>query len=488
MEKGNSMGKIVSKVMEEYQTEKERKPIKKQVYQLLLMVMIPMVVIFIILLMILLSFNHSYEESLKNAVIAAEFNNEFKKTLDAEVLSYAISTRTRELNFDELDNAERVLMRLQETTTHKDNQWRIKSMLNMCKNLRKYMVRITETDSYDSRISQVEININSLTEILDDYMHDYIYDEVRELTRLQEDINQKLVITGGVVLVVTSILLIVVLLTALKFTKQLTQPISQLWEKVGNMGHGVLSIEPIQTSSVEIKALDDGFNEMVERVERLHANEVENQKILHRAQLDLLQAQINPHFLYNTLDSIVWLAETHKEKDVIKMVTSLSVFFRISLSRGSDIITVAEEQEHIKSYLEIQKIRYGDILTYEIALESNILNYNIPKLILQPIVENAIYHGLKHKRSVGRISIYGFQTKDAICFSVQDTGVGMDKETLENLQRSIHDGVSKGIGLSNVHRRIELYCGKGYGIRLASMKGEGTLVSVRVSKNIKQKS
>lgn len=482
------MGKIVSKTINVYQTEKERKPIKKQVYHLLLLVAVPMIVIFTALLLILFAFNQRYEAALKNVAIASQFNNEFKKTLDAEVLSYAISTRTQELNFSELDNAELILQRLQKTTTHKDNQWRIQSMLNMCKNLRKYMVRITETDSYDSRISQVEININSLTEILTDYMHDYIYDEVRELTRMQQDIKQKLYLTGGVVLAFFCILLVVVLLTALRFTRQLTQPISQLYQKVREMGRGTLSVEPIQTTSVEIKALDDGFNEMVERVQRLHANEVENQKVLHRAQLDLLQAQINPHFLYNTLDSIVWLAETHKEQEVIQMVSSLSVFFRTSLSQGSDIISVAEEQEHIQSYLAIQKIRYGDIMTYEIRFEKSILHYNIPKLILQPIVENAIYHGIKHKRTVGHISIYGFQTKDAVCFTVQDTGVGMDKQTLEGLQQAIHNGASSGIGLSNVHRRIELYCGKGYGVRLASIPGEGTLVSVRVSKNIQQKS
>lgn len=482
------MGKIVSKTMNAYQTEKERKPIKTQVYHLLLLVAVPMIVIFTALLLILFAFNQRYEAALENVAVASQFNNEFKKTLDAEVLSYAISTRTQELNFEELDKAELILQRLQKTTTHKDNQWRIKSMLNMCKNLRKYMVRITETDSYDSRISQVEINVNSLTEILTDYMHDYIYDEVRELIRMQQDIKQKLYLTGGVVMIFSCILLVVVLLTALRFTRQLTQPISQLYQKVREMGRGTLSVEPIQTTSVEIKALDDGFNEMVERVQRLHANEVENQKVLHRAQLDLLQAQINPHFLYNTLDSIVWLAETHKEQEVIQMVSSLSVFFRTSLSRGSDIISVAEEQEHIQSYLAIQKIRYGDILTYEIRFEKSILHYNIPKLILQPIVENAIYHGIKHKRTVGHISIYGFQTKDAVCFTVQDTGVGMDKQTLEGLQQAIHNGASSGIGLSNVHRRIELYCGKGYGVRLASIPGEGTLVSVRVSKNIQQKS
>jgi two-component system sensor histidine kinase YesM len=241
-------------------------------------------------------------------------------------------------------------------------------------------------------------------------------------------------------------------------------------------------VEPIPTRSIEIKMLDEGFNEMAERIQSLLIRIKNEQMTLRRTELELLQAQINPHFLYNTFDSIVWLAETQRNREVIQMVTSLSSLFRNSLSKGKDVINIETEQKQIRSYLEIQQIRYSDIMDYEIDLPATLFSYAIPKLTLQPLVENAIYHGIKHKRSKGKIVICGREDGDDIVISVEDNGIGMSEEQLGALQNRIQENRLKGFGLSNVQQRLQLYCGEAYGLTFHSEKNVGTTVFVRIPK------
>lgn len=154
-------------------------------------------------------------------------------------------------------------------------------------------------------------------------------------------------------------------------------------------------------------------------------------------ELQLLQEQINPHFLYNTLDTIVWLAEGGQNREVVDMVTSLSEFFRTTLSGGKDFITIKEEMGHIESYLQIQKIRYQDILDYEVALDKSLEEYRILKLTLQPLVENALYHGIKNKRGRGHIWVRGYARDDRAVFEIRDDGAGMTQEEMEAVQRKL---------------------------------------------------
>lgn len=199
------------------------------------------------------------------------------------------------------------------------------------------------------------------------------------------------------------------------------------------------------------------------------------------AELLALQNQINPHFLYNTLDTIMWLAEAKQTEDVVSMVTWLSDFFRTTLSKGQDYITVEEEKNHIDSYLKIQHFRYQDILEYEIDIEEEIYDYMIPKLTLQPLVENALYHGIKLKRGMGKILIQGFQKGERLIFRVIDNGKGMDEKTLNELRKRIaglgsaSDG---GFGLSNVNQRLQYYFGEEYGVFLESEENVGTEATI----------
>jgi two-component system sensor histidine kinase YesM len=220
---------------------------------------------------------------------------------------------------------------------------------------------------------------------------------------------------------------------------------------------------------------------MIQRISDLFETVKSEQKSLREAELELLQIQINPHFLYNTLDTIVWLAEAGRQKEVVATVGSLSEFFRSSLNQGKDIITIEEETLHFTCYLKIQQVRYQDILDYEITIPEDLGNSLIPKITLQPLIENALYHGIKNKRGGGRIKVGGRLEESLCILTVEDNGIGMKEERLQEVTREINSktGNKKDCyGLYNVNERIQLKFGEEYGLRIHSVYGEGTKVEV----------
>ena len=234
--------------------------------------------------------------------------------------------------------------------------------------------------------------------------------------------------------------------------------------------------------------MDEGTRKMAGRIEGLLENVRKEQDAQHLTELQLLQAQVNPHFLYNTLDTIVWLVEGGMEQDAVDMITSLSVFFRTSLSKGKDIISLAEEERHTLSYLEIQQSRYRDIMEFEIRIPKELEGVMVPKLTLQPLAENALYHGIKNKRGKGKILIEGFDLGEDMMLRVTDNGQGMTPERLKEVQDAICTGERAGFGLAAVAERIALYYGPGYGMTISSEEGVGTTVEIRLGKNIQPKS
>lgn len=205
---------------------------------------------------------------------------------------------------------------------------------------------------------------------------------------------------------------------------------------------------------------------------------VEEQKQRQMLEYKVLQEQITPHFLYNTLDAIIWAAEGGDDEAVITLVTALSSFFRTSLSQGVDFVPISGEIQHIKSYLEIQQMRYGDVLSYEINVDENLNDWLILKLLLQPLVENSLYHGVKNKRERGKITVSVNKEDDGVRFSVVDNGIGMRQEELEELKRRLKsENGEKGYGLFNVNRRLKLYYGLDNDIEISSEYGKGTVVS-----------
>ncbi|WP_276352246.1 cache domain-containing sensor histidine kinase [Cohnella caldifontis] len=275
-------------------------------------------------------------------------------------------------------------------------------------------------------------------------------------------------------------------------TARLTRPIQLLKNKMRQAAAGYLDAKVKPAGKDEIADLGSSFNIMLEKIKGLLDQSIKEQELIQKAELRTLQAQINPHFLYNTLDSIVWMAEAGKNEQVIRIVQAFSRFFRLSLNKGRDWISIRSELEHVRSYLIIQQMRYRDILDYEIEVDPELSPYAILGMTLQPLVENALYHGIKNKRGKGLIRVAGrLENGLDIVLSVEDNGIGMKPDRLaeirSHLERARDDAepleeTGRGFGLHNVHQRLRLYFGERYGVEVDSREGEGTRVSIRIPK------
>lgn len=283
-------------------------------------------------------------------------------------------------------------------------------------------------------------------------------------------------------LVIALALFLAALALAYLLSDEITKPIKALEKSMkevekGNFAHAALDVR----EENEIGHLSRNFNMMTEEIKNLMVQRDREQQIKRRSELKALQSQINPHFLYNTLDSIIWMAEWGKNQEVVRMTSSLAKLLRRSISNEQEVVTVAEEAAYTETYLSIQKMRYKDKLEYEILVDPEIMQEKVIKLILQPLVENAIYHGIKYKEGKGLIRIRGFRKGDQMILLVQDDGKGMDVEALAHIfEKHTRDTRSNGVGLNNVNERIQLYYGEEYGISFQSSPGKGTEAAIRL--------
>ncbi len=267
-------------------------------------------------------------------------------------------------------------------------------------------------------------------------------------------------------------------------SKAIRTPIAELERFAGAIAEGDLRARVDKAGVTELRGLTESLNVMAGKLQQLIDENRREQENLKRSELRTLQAQIAPHFLYNTLDAIVWLAEAQRTDEVIHITRALSDFFRISLSQGRDWIPLSEEIRHLQGYLTIQKTRYRDILDYEIDVPQSMYNHQILKLLLQPLVENAIYHGIKHRRGRGLIRVTGREQEGRMLLTVQDNGAGMTAERLRQVLDSLEcdapaDGEHGCYGLFNVNKRIQLYYSQPEGVRIESDE-TGTTVSLCV--------
>lgn len=270
---------------------------------------------------------------------------------------------------------------------------------------------------------------------------------------------------------------------------RLTLPLRNMKEKMKLAESGDLTVRVENKNSDEIADLGLRFNRMIEKIKILMENSVREQENLKKAELKIMQAQINPHFLYNTLDTIMWMATSRLNEQVVELVDALSSFFRLSLSKGNEWISVRDEVEHVKNYLIIQKMRYMDILDYEIDVDEKILDYKVMKLLLQPLVENALYHGIKNKRLGGLIKISGrmLPGDNDIQFDIFDNGAGISESSLKEITGELENQSTdikrkdRGFGLYNVNQRIKLYYGIKYGLSIKSELSEWTDVTMVIN-------
>lgn len=286
---------------------------------------------------------------------------------------------------------------------------------------------------------------------------------------LNEFIDYTLIIIACGILIATIIGLIL--------AKNLTSPMHGLMSEMARFEENVESYNmPESKGFYEVRTLTKSFDHMVIRIKHLMEEIISEEQELRKFELKALQAQINPHFLYNTLDSILWMCQQNGNIEAAEMVSALANFFRISISRGHDIITIEDEMKHVESYLVIQNIRYKNQFTYKFDVDQEVLKYKCLKITLQPFVENAIYHGIDRMVDEGEITISGKKEGDKIVLSVTDNGIGMTQEQIEALFIENSDKV--GVGVQNVHSRIKIFFGDEYGISVQSELDEGTTIRV----------
>jgi Predicted signal transduction protein with a C-terminal ATPase domain len=280
--------------------------------------------------------------------------------------------------------------------------------------------------------------------------------------------------------IIGSVTAILAIIAAFIFTATFAKPILDLRRLMERVEHGDLSVRFAGSPSDEIGELGQGFNEMIGRIQSLIDQVYAEQQSKREAELRILQEQIKPHFLYNTLDTIQWMAQENRVDDVVSMVGALTSLFRIGLNKGREFISLAEEIEHVESYLCIQKMRYEDKFDYSIECDSALRSRRVLRLMLQPLVENAIYHGIKERRGHGSLDVSAHVESGDLVLSVRDDGVGMTEAAMALLAASLEEGGPSvgGYGIRNVHERIRLTFGKPYGLYYSSSYGEGTEVKI----------
>jgi len=298
----------------------------------------------------------------------------------------------------------------------------------------------------------------------------------------QEEILDKVTYIKYITLGVIVLLIVVAVFLTNVLASYITKPISVLADSMKRIqGKNIAFVSAIHPFN-EMEVLNEGVTDLVERVKILLEQINMEQEIKRQLEFSVIQTQINPHFLYNTLYSIKGLCDMGMDTEASAMITALANFFRISISCGEEIISIEEEVSHIRNYLFIQEMRYGDDFSYEITIAPDVLSDSIVKLTLQPLVENAIYHGVKQKRGTGWIKVNGYEQDGFVHLEVQDNGLGMSRDRLAEIRKSLENrefGLGKiGLGVRSVHERIRLHYGREAQFVIESQLNEGTLVKV----------
>jgi two-component system sensor histidine kinase YesM len=428
-------------------TEGRKSALATQIRISYLILLLPNIVFMLFAFYNLWLIKERYNDMLNSVVAASEFSLDFKEDFDYETYLLIVGnvspeeSRTTAL----LSGARNVVESLEQYTDNVENRHRLTSALKYLNNLDGYIekikVNLENENRYEKNMLIWENDVQIVTALLQETINEYIYYENKQIQTAQEQNTALYFNTLKISMAIFCFILVAIIVVSIVGPMWITKPIE-------------------------------------EQVTR-------EQKQLRKAEFELLQAQINPHFLYNTLDTIVWSAEAGNQKQVVKMVGSLSDFFRSSLNKGKEIVTIRDELQHVRSYLEIQQIRYQDILKYEIDVPEELFDYQIPKITIQPIVENALYHGIKNKRGGGTIVVSGKDEGETMLIQVKDDGKGMKPERLKEINKDLTGTKLENTaiyGLYNVNERIRLSFGEEYGITVESTYEVGSCISIRLPK------
>ena len=435
---------------------------KKKILTLAAVVTLPFILLVMYLLASMASYSNTYSEIVSNMTVANNYNLNFKEEMDESLYKLVVgyvtldnieSDKSLKNPYVLIEELRSEFTRLTAITTESESKLWLESLLRNINALEKRVDDIVDSidagGRYSENIEMLDNNIYILTELIQDDIQYYIYYQTRYMEKVTDTLQKQIGRFMVVCSILIAVLIAVVAVSAVMIVSGILQPIRQLNSVTEKIAQGDFNARAQVNSDDEVAELAVSFNKMAGNMQSLIDKVKEDERKMRKADLRLLQEQIQPHFLYNTLDTIVWLIESNEPDEAVTMVVTLSDFFREILSKGKEFISIKEEEKHISSYLQIQEMRYRDILEYDIQLDQVIYKYQILKLTLQPVVENALYHGIKYKRAKGCIHIHGEKEGDIIRLTVRDDGVGMDEEELAQLRQQIEkpcQETEKGFG------------------------------------------
>lgn len=443
----------------------------------------------IVSMMQMLRYSRQYDAIITNITAANSISGTVKADIDNEmwrIVSGKIEFADGK-QYEIIDDVDATVHWMMANTDSQRAKVKLDLILRTLQTLRDYIAQMGDKIAHNSTAAENEADLEKIrfaTSVMEEVVQNYVLYEVNRTEGQYQVMRESFARwqVFSVLLILSAVGFAVV--AAWSLSKSIYTPIKKLHDVTTTITKNDLQALMTRDNVDEITELGMSFNIMIGKIRELLNSKMKEQENLKKAEFRALQAQINPHFLYNTLDTIIWMAESKKTDDVVSLVTALSSFFRISLSKGMDWITIGEEIERIRSYLTIQKMRYRDILDFKIDVDEEVTENTILKLILQPLVENALYHGIKNKRQGGTISIRVRQmNEDEILLEVEDDGIGFTPEKLAQLQAELADDsgefkLESGYGIGNVNKRIRLYYGSPYGVSIQSEYNSGTCVSL----------
>jgi len=465
--------------------------IRAKILLSLCIVIVIMSITNILLVVQVLNYGRQYDAIIDNITVANSISGNIKPGIDTEMWRIVAGKIdfTEGRQYDIINDVNTKLQRMMANTDSPRARIKLEGILRTMLTLTYEVNRMGQRIAGGSTTTENEAileNVRFVSGAVEEVVQDYALFEVQRTStqyqRMREgftrwEISYFFLMFGAVCFSV---------LAAWGISRSIYIPIKKLHDVTSTITKNDLQALVTHDNVDEITELGMSFNIMIGRIRELLDAKVREQENLKKAELRALQAQINPHFLYNTLDTIIWMTDSKKTNEVIEIVTALSSFFRISLSKGKDWITIGEEVERTRNYLTIQKMRYRDIMDYEIDVDEDVSGNTVLKLVLQPIVENALYHGIKNKRQGGTIIVRAKQTdEDLVSLQVEDNGIGMTAEKLAQLRVELEDEsgeirLESGYGIGNVNKRIRLYYGKQYGVYIESEYNVGTRVTVAI--------
>jgi two-component system, sensor histidine kinase YesM len=438
-----------------------------------------------ILMLQVLNFSRKYDSMINNITTANSINGYIKPAIDTEMWNIVAGKVefSEGKQYEIINGVNNTLQWMMDHAASAESGIKLEVINRTMKTLTHYVDVMGEQIANNSTVGENEAvleNIRGVSSVIEEVVQDYLLFEVNQADEQYRVMSQSFVRweVFSVLLMIAAIGFSVI--AAWAISRSIYIPIKRLHNVTTTITKVDLQALVTRDNVDEITELGMSFNIMIGKIRDLLETEKKEQENLKKAELRALQAQINPHFLYNTLDTIIWMAEARRTDQIVELVSALSSFFRISLSKGRDWITIGEEIERTKSYLTIQRMRYRDIMDFRIEADQQVLKYTVLKLILQPLVENALYHGIKNKRGGGVIVVRASQNNEnEILLEVEDSGVGFTTEKLRQLQSELNDdsgeiNLESGFAIGNVNKRIRLYYGRQYGLLVHSEYKIGT--------------